>query len=310
MNPFLSHEQQARARAINEGRVAAGQSRGQTGADYFLQAARKGLSQGGVQPGEARAHIDALHSSLSQDPSAATDALLPTTPLGAGVFIGKEVARKMGVESGREIAKFMEAAGINRDRIARATGWFKNGGEWKTEVSDAGAGMRMAWNWLAQESTPLKGVFHHPSKKLLDAVGKIGVLASEMPPQLRASFYDSNQFPELGGWSMIQLNKGMNEKSAASSLLHELQHAIQSIEGWPRGSSTEALAHGEEGKARTLELFRNILDVADQARSQWGDLNDKAVAKEILQEALYRTYRNHPGEVEAREVQKRFEAGR
>lgn len=140
------------------------------------------------------------------------------------------------------------------------------------------------------------------------------------------------------GNATIDLNQTMGKEQAHSTLLHELQHAIQRREGWQGGANTEiggALASRANREIEWLENLRNIRSLLDKGmtpddigrlaeqgkvldgspdvvREAMRTPPDVLEAKARMAEALklvfpdaYSTYRRFEGETMARNVQRR-----
>ncbi len=86
------------------------------------------------------------------------------------------------------------------------------------------------------------------------------------------------------GWNAIVLNDMLGEQEVLGTLLHEVQHAIQKIEGFARG--------GNEDYANEEAL---LLASVYPEKYGW-----------MLEKSPYELYRRLAGEVEARNVQKRL----
>ena len=85
------------------------------------------------------------------------------------------------------------------------------------------------------------------------------------------------------GWNAIVLNDMLGEQEVLGTLLHEVQHAIQKIEGFARG--------GNEDYANEQAL---LLESVYPEKYGW-----------MLEKSPYELYRRLAGEIEARNVQKR-----
>ena len=343
-NPFLSPEQQARARALNEGRVASAKQRGEAGLTRFLSAAKAAgpaLAEGALSllpgSGDVMSGMESVRAGsrmsealragrFGEAAGAALESLghgVGVLPLIPSIIIGQRVGKAMGKDGWLKTAKIMDAAGVDQKRIHRSTGWFKHNGTWKSEVPDQGARFKRGQDWRDTTAPDwLHNLLEHPDDKLLRGVGKaqgapgVGIAAKPMEPHQHGAYYSPEHF-ELPA-PLLEVNRTLNDDEALSTILHELQHAVQDAEGWPAGSSMQNILNGVEGRERTLEFFRNIVAGAEELQKEFGAetwkriFNDRSngVAKSLFQEALFKTYRDHPGEVEARLVQQRFAKGK
>lgn len=102
---------------------------------------------------------------------------------------------------------------------------------------------------------------------------------------------------------------GSNVDDARKTLLHEIQHAVQAIEGWPRGGSSFSMITGEKAK----EKAENAAKLASKAVSP--ELKTKYLKQEELwknlsnfsdsPEGQYAAYRALWGEQQAETVAQR-----
>jgi len=120
-------------------------------------------------------------------------------------------------------------------------------------------------------------------------------------------------------FSQIELSNKLKTGKALSVLLHEIQHVIQTIEGFQQGGSTEQFVEYDEAglkrendkyAAAMLSLIRSYEAKGQSAKeamqSDYGKVLSDSLIK--IQDALrspYQQYRALPGEKEARGVQAR-----
>lgn len=175
-------------------------------------------------------------------------------PKGSLGIFGGEMALTAD-KTALETAKKMAADGANRDEIWNATGWFKGKDDkWRFEIDDSASQIgKKALDELAGETgasgatqRSVAGAIWH--KDLYDAY-----------PTLRSIDVDARYNTELksnkGSYSYPENNGGRPEiKTETNSiygpqgthgvLLHELEHAVQDIEGFARGASATEYARG------------------------------------------------------------------
>ncbi len=174
------------------------------------------------------------------------------------------------------------AAGVPREQVWKEDGWFHGpDGKWRFEIDDSG------FSALGSGRT-LGDVAPHPD------------LYAAYPEMSRVKFRPSEHFGDASyqPQSIVRRETIEAHPSDASSLLHELQHAVQRREGFARGSSPAfeefSVAYGGNGikeKARYL---------ADALRGRNVQLERDA------ERAAMNTYRSIAGEVEARAVERRM----
>jgi predicted RNA methylase len=160
--------------------------------------------------------------------------------------------------------------GIPMEEIRKVTGWFRaKDGKWRFEISDAESTFRPGY----RKGKTVGEVLDHPT--LFDnypGLADIGIVwRSDLPANV------------LGGYSegehAFHLNGNRTLQEIHSTLLHELQHGVQVIEGFARGGS----------------IFDSAFIGAVAAMGI--DVNDRDAVKGAYQRLL--------GEVEARDVQAR-----
>ena len=157
------------------------------------------------------------------------------------------------LENNYQNAIYLSKQGYTNDQILKATGWFKSDGKWKWEIPDEYFSIKDSAD-LSNGEHDLSEIIEHDlifmvypdlankKVKISNAVGK--------------SFYNSVN-------DTIYLKIGGKSKNAIElNLLHELQHAIQAMEGFDGGTSTLGgmlryyEKHGEIEAADTVRRFK------------------------------------------------------
>jgi len=150
-----------------------------------------------------------------------------------------------------DVAEQMEAEGISRDRIWGETGWWKLGEEWKFEIDDSEAFIRIPageWNKKLMDTPAytLPGILQHPT--LYQAYPKlkgIKVHSSGYPSMLGGigskAFYDdkNKEIHVLGPAAARGGYKPVRKTELKSVLFHEVQHVIQDMEDFARGGDVK-----------------------------------------------------------------------
>lgn len=213
----------------------------------------------------------------------------PTTPMTKAPFAGKTLPMSWSAPTEQK--------------------WFKGGdGKWRQEIPDRDAKIK-------------PDAFKQREKSVLNYDGKGGsniskeTVLSVKPdqtledvlhhPDLFQSYPDLKNIqivPTHPSWERIKggvsedggtiyLKPGLSDKENKSILLHEIQHAIQKIEGFIKGSSPDRMK-----------------PVIDQALKNTGqDGWDKTrPSQDDIDRAAYQAYHNVGGEVESRNVQRRM----
>lgn len=224
-----------------------------------------------------------------------------------------------------KVAKEMAQSSASKDDILSKTGWFQGTDKkWRFEIPDNASfyrglppqegdtvGRQLAHQQLFDAYPSLANIQHY-------TVNPRGVTGGKQLGEYRTGYdvSDPSQAQVLIGGP----NKG-------STVLHELQHAIQNQEGFARGGNTTALQKGtpawdiyQERLAAmrtplTQDQFARFagFDTADEAAKSYqqylkGLKKVSPVANRAAQEyAVENAYRVLSGEVEARNVQKRID---
>jgi hypothetical protein len=165
------------------------------------------------------------------------------------------------------------------------------------------------------KSFPLSEIYGH--RKLYEAypeLKNIGIRVKDMPAIGDKGFYDEVN-------NTIVINRGAMDKgleSVEETLLHEIQHYIQRVEGFARGGSPaefkvakdEAMSRINFLNAQLSEAAKKLEDktLSSEQKQQYRDQYDSAMNEKlnidpiIVQADTYDQYRKLAGEVEARDV--------
>ena len=205
------------------------------------------------------------------------------------------------------LAQTMERRGLTQSDIYRGTGWFRGTDDkWRFEIPDAQSILRMrSHDFPSVEKfefrkepeelarTMLGERFSHPQMYMaypeLRETGMFGFPAEVMPGTRAGVFTSSN--PDRGSVIGLSSEMARNPMEARSTMLHELQHMIQAIEGFAPGGNP---AHPKVVQAAARELGMPGASLALLERMPAG------------RDALFNAYKRLAGEVEARNVQERI----
>jgi len=237
-------------------------------------------------------------------------------------------------EDNNRIAKEMEAQGIDPKTIRLATGWEKGvDGEWRYEIPDGKFNdkfikdLKRSSEFFVDENTQQR------SGELMDILGNSDELFTAFP-ELNQIMVTVNVHPKnvssSGSYTPGEnrASEGLtdidpeikvfaaNIKEAESVLLHEVQHAIQEIEGFAKGGnlmSAKASMTAEE-QVELSNLYADLKDLqelrddaeygTETRRSAQKSINE--IKKRIEELSPQRRYERLAGEVEARNVQSRM----
>ena len=156
--------------------------------------------------------------------------------------------------------------GANPEKVWKKYGWTKDpSGKWMFRIDDSGAKLR-SFKWRDESTRPFKTI----ENKLPDIL--------DHPELFKA-------YPELRDLDIRKTSKGGSYTGGTlyfdgtrSSLFHEIQHAIQEIEGFAPGSSPG--------------MFESYKPVWDAVKNQWTHPKHKEAMK---------SYKSTAGEIYARE---------
>lgn len=161
-----------------------------------------------------------------------------------GLFIGAK--SKVWDSASNEIAKSLEKQGLTPEQIWLKTGnWKAPDGKWRQEISDQTAEFRADFNASAPSKAnnyvgglegQIGGMYRHPDlyqaypELLAIDRMKLQKLVDWFPESANMGSYSKT----FGGKGTVEL-RNKTEKGALDSAIHELQHAIQNLEGWQSG---------------------------------------------------------------------------
>lgn len=125
-------------------------------------------------------------------------------------------------------ARDMAEKGTPMERIRKATGWFRGkDGMWRIEISDREAELQQSW---ASAKTVGQALKHKKLFEHYPSLAKIKIVWHTDYPKNVSGGYEMEM-------NAIHLNATLFPQRIKLVLLHELQHAIQVIEGFARGGS-------------------------------------------------------------------------
>lgn len=175
------------------------------------------------------------------------------------------------------VARQMEEAGKTEKEIRLTTGWERGKDKkWRCEIEDKGFGIDKAI------FNSLKGGENYDTVKLTEIIGEDSPLLKAYP-QLQNIDVARNDINSKGAYSsggngQITINDKLTHLSAKSVLLHEIQHAIQDIEGFARGGNDKMFS--DKTVSKNKELIVQIQDVASYLFDKLPD-EVKKYAREI-----------------------------
>lgn len=200
-----------------------------------------------------------------------------------------------------------------------ATGWLQGAeGKWRYEIDDSKASINNnILNNLGPGQTQLRNVLNHPELfKAYPDLGDITVKTTDQPG-LAGSYTRSN--------NTIELNP---KYQTLDTVLHELQHAVQTREGFAPGSNSDfaKLSLTNPFFDKKQELMKQVFAL-DRAQNGWlsgipktdyersrqnllgqykdYDAQEKNMTRQIEPLSNFDVYERYAGETEARNVENR-----
>lgn len=241
--------------------------------------------------------------------SAVTAPLVPgSAPAGALGVYGGRLAKTANLPKLAD-AEQMAAAGANSEAIRTATGWFQGPeGKWRFEIPDDTASLTRA---PGVAGDTVGDILRHPD--LMAAypdMARTKVRGDNLGAH-RGEFYQGSMGPRVA----LNTQTLRTPEELKSTLLHELQHAVQDREGFAPGGNEGAV----NGMVTAAE--RRIADLRGQAQSRFWEVGTvdepgmQALKQQIdaaeaelahLGTGGFDGYQRLAGEVEARDVQARM----
>ena len=161
--------------------------------------------------------------------------------------------------------------GVPMEEIRKTTGWFRGKDDrWRYEISDKDAKLKEGWDGYGK--TLGEAISHPHLFENYPSLAQIEIVHRFDLPANTAGGYDHKT-------NTINLNASLGPKGALSIILHELQHAVQFIEGFAVGGNPMGPWAIKEAKAFGIDTSSP--------------------------DARYTAYLRLMGEVEARDVQAR-----
>jgi len=267
---------------------------------------------------------DPKYQGLLTDAGMAGQGLPVTAP---GIVIGAK-AKNFPKALAEKFEKLEESGLSNREAFAETGVYRGPDGKLRYEIDDFYSRFRPSYaeqfgrNPDGDLVTTSQTILEHP--ELYDNYPGVRFTTVRENPSLRNKNLEGAYYPNR---KTIELNPS-KIKSGNSIMLHELQHVVQDIEGFPRGGSSTFAFNDPETFSiykRILKEMRTPKSLEEYASSAWGtdkitnEIREayadyvKTVKKPItpeldraVQETAAREYYNRlAGEAEARMVQRR-----
>jgi hypothetical protein len=210
-------------------------------------------------------------------------------------------------KSGLSLAEKMAKEGAHVEDIWQKTGWIKGKeGKWRFEIDDS----KMKQKLVKSEHTTLGEVIEHPDLfKQYPELKKVKVELSEY-------MGDKAQYDPASNTITVAMGKDVYGEGYyvpdKSTLIHEIQHAIQETEGFAKGGSPD---YGLMNEAKRVydELAKPIREQYELAKANkntaLADELQKQLMMELPEKANMIAYRRLHGEFESRDSAFRLKWG-
>lgn len=180
-------------------------------------------------------------------------AIAPRTTNQLFQFAGETAQRSQFLTDSLDTAKAMAAAGKTQEEIRAITGWFPSpyDGKMRWEIPDDEAKLkRMDWFFYKEEASISSILNHQAFYEAYPDAKQIKVKILKLKKGILGAFDGNNT---------IKISGRLSEKYIKNLLLHEIQHWIQSKEGFARGSNTNKFykqkLEGLDGDAVLSQLY-------------------------------------------------------
>lgn len=173
-------------------------------------------------------------------------------------------------------------AGEDAETVRKETGWFIGAdGKPRFEIDDSGASLKADGRTFGDVFNAIKSngpvvlsdVIDHPA--LFAAYPDLASLRVRLIPfseqGLAIARYVSNGNPMFGG-TRIEVEKTEDSATALSALLHEIQHGIQTIEGFASGGSAKGVSDQYRENKINLDVIDDKIDRNFRQAESYGEL--------------------------------------
>jgi len=232
--------------------------------------------------------------------------------------------------------------GADKNKVRKETGWLKGAeGSWKFEIDDSKAKIfrgtkKTIEEFLSapggQSKTVLSQILDHPELyKAYPEIAKIPIeiTVSAIPKSMRKGAGNSGSFSvaKIAGQKLTADTIKINAENVdiKTTIFHEIQHAIQEIEGFAKGGTPETAPTVDMDKIRDIrkkkhQLYIDPYRIMNKKAGGWvvQEYEEKALKEweiltaqedELLSKQLqpYEAYKRLAGEIEARDTSARAE---
>lgn len=145
----------------------------------------------------------------------------------------KQDTRYIQLERNYNKAQQMQEAGIDNERIRQSTNWFQDkNGDWKFEFSDKDMSIKPNIKLENNKTYKLGNILEH------DTLFQIYPELVDYDVKVLSDTKSSGSFNKLNKVINISNKITKNNRLIEGTLIHEIQHAIQNVEGFEHGKTS------------------------------------------------------------------------
>jgi hypothetical protein len=233
--------------------------------------------------------------------------LVPKPGNSLGIFGGR--LAKTANHKMLESAERLERAGATPDSIWKATGWGRGkDGRWRFEINDAEAKLNSPITHRSKH-VPAERAVDHP--ELFEAYPQLKTLGLGPLPETSRAYgsYDGVD---------INISPGIGPDEQRKTLLHELQHGVQYIEGFAKGGNPGMFTNDKQWDVEITKINRSLGLIARRLDAETTPIKEKQALSFAYNQLTrlrssmvdrsnpYTKYKRLAGEAESRNVENRM----
>ena len=265
--------------------------------------------------------------------------------VGAGTMAGVKSAKTLDKLNALGHAQVLEESGAHPDKTFYDTGWYRGSdNRWRHEISDDTAKFNPDWYHKPPPGDPVQHLENEVGNLLKDDFKQVpfdplqGMTQAKLPevldhpelykayPHLRDVDVVKDPSVQTAHWDEVnnQIAVGPEIYNNKSTFLHEVQHAIQSHEGFAKGAAPGVagrdytLKYAEAAREQIIKPLQSLFDKLTKPKAivttsdldKLTELQHKASRYNEYARAgdaqAYENYMNAAGEVESRNTEARM----
>ncbi len=215
-------------------------------------------------------------------------------------IVGTNAKLAKNVKDNLQVARNMESAGKNAQEIRLTTGWEKGAdGKWGYEIDDS----KVTISEKIKPGGTLADLINHPELfAMYPELANVKIIVNNRMDFSAVAIAESNKI-------LINETANTDPKELKATILHEVQHLIQSKEGWSLGATPDAIRQKlNEAANENSKLKGSVKRIIGKIFSKkTGLLIDPSKAKQLLNKADFDLYQSLVGETQSRNVETRMD---